>query len=123
MNDKLLELLNNHIDELSQSLNLSSTHAYEKAIWYLKLNGIINLLFYVFIPIYIFIWFFVSNKIVKNSADSNDEDIYYWFFLALVGMGLFVIIFGITQEVFLNITKIWMPEYYLIEQIINKTGI
>ena len=118
MNDKLLELIDSKSTEIAEKLQIATTQLYEKLLWYVKIDGIKDLISYGIFALLFIILVILAHKFCKKwKLYSDDEPV----FLAIY-IGAFVILLVLTA-IFIGITnsalKIFFPEYYLINQLIE----
>jgi len=121
MNDKLINLIEERGPEIAESLRIASTEVYAKILWYVRINGIVELT-QVFIDILIIIpWFFISKNIINKHERDDDGLLLFGWTISLaflIGMGMIWI--GIVDIIINSVTKILFPEYYIIGQILEK---
>lgn len=108
--------------EITKSLQIAGNQLYSKLLWYIKINGIIGLAETVLISIFAVICFYIAHKInkKKNYYTNADPFIMLTFMGAIIAIFIFSMI--ISAGLIPNISKIIAPEYWIINQIVNKVN-
>jgi len=125
MNDKLVDLINTKGPEIAQTLKVATEQVYDKVLWYVRVDGIIDVATFLVTLLLIIPWYKITKKIVaqdKKQGWGGMGDGFIWGTCSVVGI-VFLLFGGVfINELITSASKIFVPEYYLINQIILKLG-
>jgi len=118
------KMIEKYGSEITKTLKIASTQLYDKVLWYVRINGIIGLIETVIVSglgIGFGIWSHLickKNKLYKDKYDGfNPVSLVIYTIAFLIWFILFAVIdIGIIP----NISKVFAPEYWIINQIVNK---
>lgn len=116
MNNKLLELISSKSTEIAEKLQIATTQVYGKLLWYVKIDGIRDLITYGFAAAVFAIMGILAHKFCKKER-LYDEPIFLVVYggSIIISFAIITIFIGIINSMF----KIFFPEYYLINQVIE----
>ena len=120
--DKIEKLITKYGSELTSKLQIASGQVYEKVLWYVKINGIVNLFTLVlFITLIIAVLKLaaIAHKRFKIDEFSQYDDTTTIFYLASFLIGIIIVLAG-TTVIPQILIKLFVPEYWIIDQIIIK---
>lgn len=110
--------------EITKTLKIASTQLYDKVLWYTRIDGWVQLMTYALVAISYIVGTIIGIKLIKKNwkwfEDGYSTPNPLIIFPAL-GFVLFYMLFPLfVSDVVSNISKIVAPEYWIINQIINK---
>jgi hypothetical protein len=121
----IVKIIDKYGPEIAKTLKLASTQVYGKVLWYVQINGAINLinlffelLILISVGVPLFKWMVKKEK----KADYNMKGFYL---CVCFGLGMFLlalIVLNLFPYLSRNISKIVFPEYWIVNQIINKVN-
>ena len=113
---------------IASQLQIATTQVYEKVLWYVQLSGVVQLSQFLLISLIFgianFIYIRKFQKIYKTTKGdyAKNDTLQAGIFAGVIGnFILFVLLLLITDVLTTSIVKIVAPQYWIIEQIINKT--
>lgn len=119
------KLITKYGPEIAKQLQITTTQIHEKLIWYLKIDGIINLLEVLGFFLVSIIYWMIAWPIIKK-WHKQDKYLNDYFIGGLCALLLHAVIFliyvffiGIIVD---SLAKIFAPDYWLIQQVINKVN-
>jgi hypothetical protein len=118
MNNKLFDLLQTKLPEIAEYLKTTTEIAYEKILWFVRISGYIELSQFIGWAIFYVIYWVFAVKSIKRIDEEHDSTIWLIVFLASV---LFSVIYlELSSIITTIIIKIVSPEFYLINQLVQK---
>ena len=116
----ITKIIDKYGAELSKGLKIATTEVYDKLLWYTRINGVIGLVSGFLAIVYWGLTCFVIHKICKKIKVYDDPElsVIIYMFGFLISLVIFVSICAL--EPINNNIKIVAPEYWIIEQVINK---
>ena len=104
--------------QLATQLGVASEKIYAKLIWYVRVNGIAELIGY---SGYFLLAGYLSLKITKYFKKQNDYDVGDWLLSSVAASSVvWFALYMVYAILFDNIVKIVSPEYYIIDQAFNS---
>lgn len=110
--------------EITKTLKIASTQLYNKVLWYVQADGVVQLLTYLLVSISYVIatvlgvrWIKKNWKLFEDDYSKGGSPIELSIMLAFIFYMLFPLFISSLVS---NISKIVTPEYWIINQIINK---
>lgn len=111
--------------EIAKGLKIASTQVYDKVVWYIRIDGVVGLVTTILLSSIAIILGVLAHKFnVKNKLYMDD----YGPNPALIGSYLLALVIFlmvtmmVTTGLLPNIAKIISPEYWIINQIVNKVN-
>jgi len=111
--------------EITKTLKIASTQLYDKVLWYVQVDGVVQLLTYVLVAISYVVGTILGIKFIKKhwSIFENSYGVNPLIMFPILAFILFYLLFPLfVSGLVSNISKIIAPEYWIINQIVNKVN-
>lgn len=123
MNLNINELIAEHGPDIASQLKIATEQLYDKLIWYIRVDGIVNLIKAGLFIVPISIWIIAFRWWVKNKDIDEESKFFGGLFIFIIGGLLYFALFGqFISFLTTSLSMIVAPEYYLINQIIENIG-
>jgi len=121
MNDKIMQLIEEKSPEIANRLQIATEQVYGKILWYVRVDGLKNILTFIICLIEVWILIKLSRIVIKKLREYNHieaESIY--FFVLPIAIFFPIFLFFLTSEFLDQIMKVIYPEYWIINQLISS---
>lgn len=116
-------LINEHGQEIANQLKIATEQVYDKVMWYIRIDGLVNLGKLFFYVIFALIWTLLLRGWLKSDDIDNETKVFGAFMIfGLVGLLVFMLWTVAIDYLVVTISMIASPEYYLIKQIVENIG-
>ena len=121
------EVIEQHGPQIVENLKIASEMLYDKVLWYVRIKGVIGVSQTILDIIFFIVFNLISFKIIdkfNSESDYPDRDVVLFlkfisFFMSFIALMLFELVIGSLVK---NISMIVVPEFYIIDSIINKVN-
>jgi len=111
------KLIEEHGADIAQKLQIATTQVYSKLLWYVQLNGVVKLATHIMGTIIFGVVMYFTHKLCKKEdMYSGGEFILVYMVAGLISM----LSIAASFELVNTIIQIVVPEYYIINSIVNK---
>lgn len=105
--------------EISKTLKIATTELYAKILWYVQVDGMIGIFNITLSILLAIIIGYITHLICKRNKVYSDPSIVLTFY-CIAFLAWTIVTLAVIQGIIPNITKIIAPEYWIINQILNK---
>lgn len=120
------ELIEKYADQIARFLQIATTQVYDKLLWYTRVDGVLDLVHVIFGLLLIVVLVLIAIKLAKKFLRARDDDdftVSTWLVGSIIVV-IVVIVWLIIDSIFValvnGITKIYLPEWWIIDEIINS---